>query len=629
MRFGRVANGTRILLVAMLISLAPPQVCALGPQPTGRGAPPAALDGSGSGPPPPVASAGTFGHPTPPLSPPAVVQPILHQHDPAPHLPAGFAMSYVGGEQIDGAGNILIQAILEGPEVTDANNLIDYYATADDTQVLMWESQQAPDMPAGVVISYLLLASECLAENGTVALVPAVSGPGIVPGYNDYVLYAGYPGALQKVLQGGDQAPGCEPGVYIDVSQPGYFLCFVSDNGTLRVEARVAGPGVSSLNDSAVWIGPPDDLALVYRDGMPAPGCAVGVTFAYGDLFVHNDFGQVSFRGGLRGTGVTSANDQGLWFGTAGALMRLAREGDPAPFMPAGVTWKTAGGTPDMSVTGYTGECSYIQGPGVTEINDFAFYFCDDEGLFLLQREGDPAVEVGPEVTLTPTGSWLVNNRNELFCSVKYAGAGVSTTNRWAMYFGPLADLHQTLRDSDPAPTFICGTTLWRINGVPTLGGMNDVGDVVAPTQIQGASVTDADKVVLWMRHHVLQRWVPLLRSGSGIDGRTLYAADETAFDCGATGGADGRHQKLNDSAMLAMRLEFADGTHGIYRLCFPFGDGNHDGRVDPVDWVLMHTCWTGLDGALGRDCEFFDLDADGDVDLADQALFQQLYQGG
>jgi hypothetical protein len=414
--------------------------------------------------------------------------------------------------------------------------------------------------------------------------------------------------------------------VHIDGATFAYFRCYLSNNATLRVEARLAGPGVTDLNDSAVWVGTPDNLALVYRDGMQAPGCPAGVTFAYADLFVHNDLGQVSFRAGLRGSGVTSANDQGQWFGDSTGLCKLAREGDPAPFMPAGVTWKSAGGTPDMNTNAYTGQTAYVQGPGVTAGDDRVFYIWEATEPMLALREGDTAFE---EVTLEPIGYWLLNDRNEMFCPVKYAGAGVSTANQWAMYFGPPWNLHETLRDSAPAPALMRGNTLWRVNGVPTLAAMNAVGDVAAPTQIQGPSVMDADKVVLWMRHHVLQRWVPLLRSGMELDGRTLYAEDETAFPCGATGGSDGRHRMLNDSGVLAMRLDFTDGTHGIFRISFPFGDGNQDGQVALTDFSLMQSCWRGAGRVSGADGAVFDMDADGDVDLADMAMFQQLYSGG
>jgi hypothetical protein len=626
---GRIGNAAISALVALVISASGSRASVWRAEPPSDGGCLGAAGVPGPGPVPPAPHSG-FAQLFPRPSPPAVVQPVLCQHDPAPGLPDGFAIYDLGGQQIDAAGNILILGVLEGPDVTAANVLIDYYATADGPQVLFWQSQPAPELGPDVIIADLLPGFECLAQDGTVAAIPQVSAPGIVPGYNDYVLYVGYPPDLHKVLQTGDQAPGCEAGVYIDGSAFAYFRCYLSNNGTLRVEAKLAGPGVTDLNDSAVWVGTPDNLVLAYRKGMQAPGCPVGVALAGAASFAHNDLGDVNFAGSLRGSGVTSGNDTGHWGGALNELGLVAREGDQVLGMPVGVTWKTpATGACETNAWGDIVQEGYIQGPGVTADNDGVLYLSGAEGLVLAGREGDPAPQASPGVTIAAIGNTLINDRHEALYRVKFAGTAISASNQWATYFGLCGAAQLALRDADPAPTLQRGTTVWRAVAVPQLAAMNGLGDIVAPTQVQGPGVTDADKVVLWMRHHVLQRWVPLLRSGIEIDGRTLYAEDETAFPCGATGGSDGRHRRLNDSGELALRLDFTDGTHGVFRISFPFGDGNHDGQVDLADFSLMQFCWSNPERGSGGDGAVFDMDADGDVDLADMAMFQQLYSGG
>jgi len=108
-----------------------------------------------------------------------------------------------------------------------------------------------------------------------------------------------------------------------------------------------------------------------------------------------------------------------------------------------------------------------------------------------------------------------------------------------------------------------------------------------------------------------------------------VYAEDDHDFAIGyfsQTGGADGRRQSLNDEGALAIRVEFTDGTHGIYLISPPvFGDGDGDGVVDDNDWALLLDCWTGPAGSVTPECAVFDLDLDGDVDLVDQQMFQQL----
>jgi hypothetical protein len=290
---------------------------------------------------------------------------------------------------------------------------------------------------------------------------------------------------------------------------------------------------------------------------------------------------------------VTGANDVGHWFGGPGVLTKIARRGDQVPEMAAGVTWKTAGNEVDViNADGVLAEGSAMQGPGVSEDNDQVLFLGGAEDLRLVGREGDPAPEAGPGVHLALVGNCRANNRGEVFYQVKYAGAGMTDENEWAVYFGPSGAGRQTLRDGDPAPTFPEGVTLWSVASAPFVSAMNDTGDIILPTQIAGPGVTAENNVVLWLRHRVLGRWVPLLRSGDELDGRMVYAEDDHDLAIGyfaKTGGADGRRQSLNDEGALAMRVEFTDGTHGIYLISPPvFGDGDGEALWTITTGVLL-----------------------------------------
>src|SRR4030042_3510985 len=156
------------------------------------------------------------------------------------------------------------------------------------------------------------------------------------------------------------------------------------------------------------------------------------------------------------------------------------------------------------------------------------------------------APEAGSAVYLASFGSCRINNRAEVLYYVQYAGEGVTELNEWGVYFGPYSAAYPTMRDGEPAPTFGPGVTMCRVAGIPVLGVLNDVGDVIGPTQMAGPGGVGDNKVLLWLRRRVLQRSIPLLRSGSAVDGRTVYAADECDFGDAygdATGGADGEPQ--------------------------------------------------------------------------------------
>ncbi len=569
------------------------------------------------------------------VSPPAVIEPVAHEGDPAPGIP-GFTLYSVGTAQVDGAGNVLFPAFLDGPEVEVGNARAIFYGPPGNVQKLFWESEQAPDMPAGVIISDILTAGQSISEvDGWISLTLTMSGPGIETDVNDRAFFVGPPGDFRKVLQGGDQAPGCEPGVYIDCASSTGFGGRLSDNGTLYVVADLAGPGVTGGNDRARWIGTRDHLELVYRDGMQAPGCEPGVLFAGASYIAHNDAGQFSFRGLLIGPGVTSGNNLGHWLGGPGTLAKITRKGDQVPGMDPGVTWATVANSTDVTNTpGDIGEPGIIEGPGVTEDDDYVFFVGDADELYMVSREGDPAPEAGPGVYFQKFGGPWINNRTEVLYRVKYAGAGITDSNAWAMYFGPLGAGELTLRDGDPAPTFPPDVLLSVVNNIPSLVVMNDVGDIIAPTEITGPGVTDDDKVVLWLRHHVLQRWVPLLRSGSTIGGRTVYAAAPTDFGYayyGPSGGADGQHQSMNDLGMLTIGLEFTDGTEGIFRISPPvFGDANCDATLDEADiapFVLLLLDRATYDAQYpGNDADAIcDLDGNAAVDGGDIEMFVAL----
>src|SRR3954464_7761193 len=97
----------------------------------------------------------------------------------------------------------------------------------------------------------------------------------------------------------------------------------------------VAGAGVTSGNDDALWTAPVSNTptwSLVAREGSQAPGLPAGVTFgSFGSITgdAGFQFGPApAFIAQLQGTGVDASNDAAL-FATVydGSLAVIAREG--------------------------------------------------------------------------------------------------------------------------------------------------------------------------------------------------------------------------------------------------------------------------------------------------------------
>jgi hypothetical protein len=72
--------------------------------------------------------------------------------------------------------------------------------------------------------------------------------------------------------------------------------------------------------------------STVALSGAAAPGLPGATYFAPSDSdFVLDDLGRVGFLASLAGPGITTANDDAVYFGTPGSAQLLAREGSPAP----------------------------------------------------------------------------------------------------------------------------------------------------------------------------------------------------------------------------------------------------------------------------------------------------------
>ena len=69
-------------------------------------------------------------------------------------------------------------------------------------------------------------------------------------------------------------------------------------------------------------------------------------------------------------------------------------------------------------------------------------------------------------------------------------------------------------------------------------------------------------------------------------------------------------------------------GPQGTACLIGTTGDLDLDGDVDEADWPLMGNCLNGPDLLVSSGCEFGDAESDGDFDLLDLSIIQQVFTG-
>ena len=125
------------------------------------------------------------------------------------------------------------------------------------------------------------------------------------------------------------------------------------------------GPGVTPLNELALWVHPADpaaDLRLAVRAGDRAPGTEEEVVFRAFSTHVLNAEGQLAFTAAVGGPTVSVANGNvfGIWVERQpGELELVAREGDDLEVAPgdfrqiAQLAFQSNTGNSDGQPTGF------------------------------------------------------------------------------------------------------------------------------------------------------------------------------------------------------------------------------------------------------------------------------------
>jgi hypothetical protein len=181
----------------------------------------------------------------------------------------------------------------------------------------------------------------------------------------------------------------------------------MNNSGQLVVEASLTGAGVNDDNRDGIWYGPPGALQILVREDMPAVGVPAGLEFHEvfsGDinpLPVINGAGKAAFEYGLRGVGVTTANDEAIWTGTPGNLSLVVREGDPAPSAGAGATFTFVSSRPMINAAGQVMFRAAYNAPGGPGAGIFAQ---DAAGVIQLIARVGQTIQVAPGDVRTING---------------------------------------------------------------------------------------------------------------------------------------------------------------------------------------------------------------------------------
>ena len=202
-------------------------------------------------------------------------------------------------------------------------------------------------------------------------------------------------------------APGIGGGVTISSLDFNHFN--LGNTGAVAVGVNLAGTGVVTSNNTALYLGSrTNNLQLIARKGMAAPGCPAGVYFSVLNnsssgsdpvIFGNN---RVAFSGILAGTGVTSGNNRGLWAtDTNGVLQLVFRTGDTLLEMQPGV-FRTINTYFYQAGTGQNGRASSINRKGQLSMDVTVNDVPDLSGIYVLDLNSTGSVGGGT----SSFGSW-------------------------------------------------------------------------------------------------------------------------------------------------------------------------------------------------------------------------------
>lgn len=269
---------------------------------------------------------------------------------------------------------------------------------------------------------------------------------------------------FSTVALSGQQAPGTTTGT----NYTGFDLPGLNAAGQCVFPATLGG-----ASNTGLFLGAPGSVALLARKGSPAPVTGAGVNYSNFGLepTMINGAGQGAFSCELTGTGVTFENNRGLWAGAPGSVALLAREGDPAPGTAAGVTYSDTNfaTTPAMNASGQCVFHASLTGPGVVNGNHTGLWLGAPGSVALLVRGGDPAPGT-PANFLFPDGSPAINAAGQGSFSANLTGTGVTSDNDWGIWVGAPGSLTLLVRTGDPAPGMPAGNNFLDLADVSNVG---------------------------------------------------------------------------------------------------------------------------------------------------------------
>lgn len=522
-----------------------------------------------------------------------VYEKLVITGDPAPATGPGVVISgFTGGythpepgPRTDAAGRVAFFAHITGPGVTSANGSGIWSQVSGQLALDVRAGQQAPGAAPGVLFRAFtedFAPSAPAFGDGRTGLSASLTGSGISSG-NDSGIWARGPGGVQLVARSGSQAPGVPAGVLF--ANP-LYLADASDAGHLLVAGSLTGPGVSNANDEGFWSDRSGSPALVLREGQQAPGTQPGVVFGSGEfigspytfpIVQFNEVSRLAVQGNLVGQGVDTFSNEALFAERSGQLTMIMREGNPAPGAGGGATFGGNSVTLHMYTLTFNtlGQVAFDVMLGGSRHGQIAIYSDHRGTLAPVVLPGDPApgTNEGFGIYVAP----ILSDAGRIAFRASLSGAG--SYPPLGIWWDQPGELSALVVPGDQVPGRPPGVTF---AGVHWIDGFTAAGQLAFRGSVSDPSGGTTIALVL---------------AGPGGDLRIVARGGEP-FDV-AGDGSDMRtvgeitSGGLSENGVLVFRLDFADGTSGIFTASLPRAPGASGGlHVDKDGDDLLRLTW-------------------------------------
>ena len=486
--------------------------------------------------------------------------------DPAQGTGPDVHFNTFGRPVLNDAGQTAFRGFVAGTEVDGSNNAgIWSEGGGAGLELIAREGSFAPGMPAGT--NFGIFEDPVVNNVGQTAFRGRLIGPAVTSSDERSIWLDGGGTGLELIARQGDAAPGTPADVnFFQFSDP-----VLNDAGQFAFRAFLSGDGTGLSDTVGIWSGVgSSSLALVARAGNAAPGLGVGVNFAALRLPVLNDAGESAFGSDLTGSGVTFSNDQAVWSqGGGDGLKLIARTDDTAPGTGTGVKFDSFGPSPTNTVLNNAGHVSFyarLKGPDVDGFNKNGLWSADASGVELVARAGSPAPGTGPGVAFFSFAFPLLNGAGQIAFRGNLTGSGVdslSDSGIWATDSDGLLQL--IARKGAAAPGTESGVNFRGF--LPPM--INGAGQVAFAVSLTGPGVDDENDSGIWATDSdgLLQL---IVRKGDLFDVNDDKMIEDLRTISNPSlftnfGNEDGRRSSFNDFGQMAFKLEFSDGSQGIF----------------------------------------------------------------